>query len=130
NRHRPARHGWFCFRNFAAMVNRSCVWSTSSINTHDIIAQQINIPNYERTGGEVICSFLRHFALGAGSIIAFAANLSGKYGRAFVKLHARVDSNMESSVWTERFTMRKIHHKRFVVANSTSKTRALAVFAK
>ena len=73
---------------------------TRAVNAHHVVAQNVDIPDNERSGGKIICTFLRHLPLRSWSVIILTTNLNCKHRRAIEELHSRVRANIKRRVRT------------------------------
>jgi hypothetical protein len=91
------------------------------------ITQQIDVPNHQGTGREVVFSLLGHLQLGPREIVALAADFDGEHGSAVDELHAGLLAGVERCVWAERTPPRQIHDETDVVGICPAAAVALLV---
>src|SRR5258705_7729015 len=126
HRHRPSWNWGFSFRNLPSPPGCKGFGIACPVDSNHVFAQEVDIPNNQSSGCEVIGALLQHLTFRLWSVIAFAANLHCKNRSALVELHPGIRPCVERGIRTERFAMRQVYDKSLVVANPQTKTFAAA----
>src|SRR5436309_970336 len=88
-RHAPAGDSRLGFGQVAPPVDGATLGVRGAVHPDCLFRKQIDVPDDERAGGEVVGALLGHVALGRGTIVILTAHLSSKGWRTLEELHAR-----------------------------------------
>src|SRR5206468_705660 len=99
--HRPVWHRGFGLRDFPPAVDSRLIRVVGAIGADHGVAQQIDIPDYPGSGGEVVSPLRGYLLLGYWPVVTLAAHLDGEHRRAVVEPHASAWPRMECGIRTK-----------------------------
>src|SRR5438128_701114 len=100
--HFPAGDGRFRFGNLALVVYSRLAGVRRTIDTHNLLAEYVHVPDDLGACGEVIFDFVLYLIFGFGAVTVRVSELSGEDRSAFRETHRHL-ACVEGKVRTERF---------------------------